>query len=334
MVGKKRTFKRWVDDKFQRWLVKQLPASNLQWLKRTNIFILPTRFGYAYLFFAAIMFVLGTNYQNNLIILISFILISCFITVMIQSYQNLAQLKLSVTTNIITGFCTEKLFLPLSVSSSRPKFNINFNFQDEESTRYLLLSEDKYVKVPFSKNERGLHTLSRVVVSTYYPMGLFRVWTKLDFGVNALIYPKPKKPPVSFLHQLISLNEDDSKGDQHREVVTRQEGIDEFSELKRYQRGESLAKVAWKQVAKGQEWHTKHYLHVTHASPDWLSLDMFPAADIETRLRWLTFLVLSFEKQEIPFGLKLGDKLIEPSGGKIHCQGCLKNIATYGQRNE
>ncbi|WP_448565294.1 hypothetical protein [Thalassotalea ganghwensis] len=323
----------WINTKFEKWLAKQLPASSKQTLKRNNIFILPTRFGYAYLFFATLMFILGTNYQNNLIILVSFILASCFVTAMIQSYRNLAHLQLALNNSLVTGFCDEKLFLPINLKSAGKKFKLFFSLSKNAMVCVDLINEQAEVMVPLMYQQRGIHRLPRVIVSTIYPFGLFKVWTQLNFGVSALIYPKPIKPPGDFVNAFLSNESRDASDTNKQQIVTEREGIDDFAELKRYQRGESLAKVAWKQVAKGQDWHTKHYVHAIDASPDWLSLEMFPSAHIESRLSWLTFLVLTLEKQEIPFGLMLNNEKISPDGGKLHFQRCLKMIATYGQHH-
>ena len=60
------------------WLNKRIPAATRFSLNHKNIFIFPSRFGGLYLFLCLGLFILGTNYQNNLMILLCYFLVSLF----------------------------------------------------------------------------------------------------------------------------------------------------------------------------------------------------------------------------------------------------------------
>ena len=58
-----------------RYLDKRQPAVPSITLVQKLIFILPTRYGWWFLLLIALLYLLGTNYQNNLILLQSYFLI-------------------------------------------------------------------------------------------------------------------------------------------------------------------------------------------------------------------------------------------------------------------
>ena len=58
-----------------RYLERRQPASTSLKLRQNILYVLPTRYGLAMLLLAVILYLLGSNYQNNLILLLSFLLI-------------------------------------------------------------------------------------------------------------------------------------------------------------------------------------------------------------------------------------------------------------------
>lgn len=65
-----------LQQRFDRWLAQRQPASLNVSLNQGVIYILPSRFGYWFIFLILLLYLLGTNYQNNLILLTSFVLLS------------------------------------------------------------------------------------------------------------------------------------------------------------------------------------------------------------------------------------------------------------------
>ncbi|EOG7035816.1 hypothetical protein ACLH5N_004693, partial [Aeromonas salmonicida] len=58
----------------QRWLTRRIPPARQMTLGRRSLFILPTRMGLLYLLVMSAIYLLGTNYQNNLVLLVSYCL--------------------------------------------------------------------------------------------------------------------------------------------------------------------------------------------------------------------------------------------------------------------
>ena len=194
---------------------------------------MPTRFGFAYIFFDILLFLLGTNYQNNIILLISYLLGSLFITVMMQSFYNFSQLTLSSPAKQFT-FAKQLAHIPVNISAKKAHFNINFNFveQGDLSQRVTLNQCDSggtCALLPIFHAHRGVYNLGRVKVFSEYPLGLFITWAMLDFSHQLVVFPQPKKLNNSH-HYLSGLDElKQSQTANKSESV----GIDDFSELKK-----------------------------------------------------------------------------------------------------
>ena len=87
-----------IKQRWSRWISKRLPPQAKVTLSHKGIFILPSAFGFAWLALILLLYLFGTNYQNNLVIGLSLLLGSVFHTCIIYSYKNLAGLTFSAVT--------------------------------------------------------------------------------------------------------------------------------------------------------------------------------------------------------------------------------------------
>lgn len=326
-----------IKNRVERWLSRRVPSNFQHKLSSRNIFIMPTRFGFAYLLFVVILFLLGTNYQNNIILLLSYLLASLFITVMLHSFFNFSQLTFLSTAKQCT-FANQPAYFPITIKTDKSHFDLNFHFVQQDSLSPKVKLErcsvgESQILLPFLSRRRGVYKLGRVKIFSEYPIGLFITWAMLDFSHQLVVYPQPKK--LSSNHNYLS-GEDESD---HSENSYRQTsvGIDDFSELKNYIIGESRAKIAWKQLARGQGKLSKHYQN-QQGSLRWLKLSDMPSSNLEKKLSFLCFLILEYSKSEHDFGLFLDLDLssnssrvvkIEPNSGYQHQQNCLIALAKF-----
>jgi len=93
----------------------------------------------------------------------------------------------------------------------------------------------------FAKSkQRGWLNPGRLLVETFYPLGLLRAWTWLDLDANAIIYPEPV-----FHHQTFSDTGDDEEGE-----LTQRSGSDDFHDMRNYQPGDSPRHILWRSYAR------------------------------------------------------------------------------------
>jgi len=298
-----------------------MPGKRQHTLSNKSIFIFPTKFGFVYLVFVLLLFLLGTNYQNNVIILLSYLLSSLFITCMMHSFYNFSGLQLEAPKQL-EGYTNQSITFGLEAVSNKSRHNIIVSIDDEPSEAYSVIKGNSTLSATFFPHKRGQYLLPRVKISSEYALGLFTTWTRLDFACLCTVFPSPKKV------KNINL-QGDSSNKHDMDVNNQRKGIEDFYELKTHQEGEPLSHIAWKQFARGQGKFTKHYQEPDGQS-QWLDLARMPAKDIEDKLSIMCYLVLELYRNEQCFGLQLGSQEIAPSSGNAHLKACLTALALFG----
>lgn len=321
-----------VQNYFDRWLNKRIPEKRAFQLDMSNIFIFPSRFGIVFLILCLALFVLGSNYQNNLMLLLSFFLVSLFLVTLLTSYANFAKLHLQLG-KVTSVFAGEELFLPIWLSDKNQSSDAThlplgsmifrlWNSRIKTSIDMDALTNPIQIQVP-TKN-RGLMQLPRITIENHFPIGLYRCWTHLRFQAEVIIYPKPITCDIR-KHAISSDNEE-------TELESNIGGNENFDSLKQYVVGEPLHRVAWKQVAKGQGMYSKEFS--ANQTQDFeIRLNDYLHNGLEFALSNLCYIVIELSNQNASFGLQLGNTTIPPDSGSVHREHCLKTLALYKNGN-
>ncbi|GAA5442028.1 hypothetical protein Misp06_00189 [Microbulbifer sp. NBRC 101763] len=304
----------------QRWLSRRAPRSRSITLNHSRLFILPTRAGLGFLLVIMLLWLLGTNYENNLVFALTFLLVSVFVVLPVHTFANLTGLRLQLlgTSPAFAGDFAEAQ-INISREDKREREWIRLCWPPEEGA-YLDLcaqaSEDIRISMPVV--ERGRVQAPRLRIESRFPLGLFCCWSRIDLDVEFLVYPRPiSAGPLPF-------GGVQTEGD-FGEV---RHGGDDFSALKAYQPGDSLRHVAWKQYAAGRDLYSKDYECRTDVRL-WLDWALLDGRDVETRLSNLCYWCLQAEKQGIAYGLRLPGVAIEPSLGPSHQREVLQALALF-----
>lgn len=304
------------------WLEKRIPANFNQRLNHSSIFIFPSEFGLGFLFMCACLFVLGTNYQNNLMLFLCYFLLAIFLLNLFVSYLNFSKLQFKAQPigGVFAGHLAT-LNLKLVINGkpeAKPSGNMHLQWWNENDSIWIDLDKhDNLISKGFYAEKRGVFTLPRLKCFSYYPLGLYRCWTYLDFDQTLWVYPTP-------IACKTLLSNDET---QVSETNTTSVGHDDFYALKAYSAGDPLQHVAWKHVARTGEWTTKSFSQPLGSS-GYLVLPNY-YKDIETELSKLAFQVIELSQQQIPFGLKLGATSLPPDNSENHKLQCLKALAEY-----
>ena len=323
--------------RFSLWLSRRIPQHQHQQINHSNIFIIPSRFGASLVLFMLLLFLLGTNYQNNVIILLSYLLVSFFIVVLIHSFLNLSGLRFYAATPL-QGFVGSQLQFPLTITSTKARFNIAFSFAQmsglakQNSTpsaqkSVMQLAEgEQQILVPYNVDKRGEYELGRMLIISEYGFGLFKTWTRLDFGQKITAFPKPIADSASYTQSQEKSENTSEDTESYQDSF--QPGQDEFHQLQHYQQGEPLSRVAWKQVARGQGWLTKQYQQALSGKLQ-LDFDRLPAGTLEQKLSWLSYAIKDCNQQQMAFSLKLPNQMIEHDHSAEHTLRCLTALARF-----
>lgn len=320
--------------KYHRWLAKRAPEQKTHITNRNNILIYPSRFGLFYLVFISILFILGTNYQNNIILLLSYLLSSFFITTMLHSFYNFSQIQFYSQARQY-GYTGEDIYFPVKISVNKKHYDINLHFtqareQDERQKVICCSPGTQHIDLKVKLPKRGQFLLGRVTAYSEYAFGLFKSKVVLDFGHNVIVYPKP----IRLMASQYSLSAQREDSDLDNNQLSHRLGTDDFFELKSFVQGESRSRTAWKQLAKGQGHFSKHY-QASQGKLQWLNLHDMPGNDIEMKLNYLSFLINEFGANNQEYGLLLYPEdinntlNISPNSGGAHQQDCLSALALY-----
>ncbi|WP_101759530.1 DUF58 domain-containing protein [Oceanicoccus sp. KOV_DT_Chl] len=314
--------KKTIQQRFKQWLDRRIPSQKSITLNQRRIFIFPSAQGRWFSAVLLVMLIAAINYQNNMMFAFVFMLSSVFVVVVLHTYANLSGLTITAgkAKPVFSGDNAE-LEVILQRHGSSPYFDINVSWPESEGRLVSLLdhqSESVLLHLPVS--DRGLFTPPRLLIETFYPLGLLRCWSWLALDIQVLVYPRPLecKLPIT----LAATSESDGE-------LIAAVGSDEFDGFKTYQAGDPLKHVFWKGYAKGQTLQTKQFA-AYREQHCWLDINDF-AGSTEQRLSHICYWVLKLEQTEDDYGLRLGDLLIEPGNGIGHQQNILKALALYGR---
>ncbi len=315
--------RRW-DNRVSQWLNKRIPPAAKQKLNLRSVFIFPSWFGIGYLVTAVGLFILGTNYQNNLMLLLFDLLLGLFLINLFVSYLNFSRLQINalpVQPAFAEGHASLVINLVASDKGASPHGVVNACWWKEDTLHSVDLDSDNaQVCLPYFTPKRGVYTLPRVTLYSEYPLGLYRCWTHLNLNQQIVVYPAPMTCQVVLK----------SKPGEGTHTPTHQEGHDDFYALRPYQQGEPLHRVAWKNVAKGGEWVSKSFSH-QQSEAGYLELPL-PCQDVELELSRLCFQIVALTEKNIQFGLILADTEIAPSLGEEHKHRCLRALSYYPEK--
>lgn len=312
----KRPFK----NQFKHWLNRRIPPQQSITLNQKSIFIFPTRIGFVFSVLLLALLLAAINYENSLIFGLVFWLASVFFVTIFYTFRNLSNITLELQKSG-TGFVDEDIEFAIKVS--RPENSKREGIQlgwPNEVKQWAELYDNTTCIVHLFVNakHRGRLNPKRLLVETFYPLGLLRAWTWIDLNANAIIYPKPLFHDHTFT----------DTGDDDEGHLTHRSGSDDFQDMRNYHPGDSPRHILWRSYARQDELLVKQFASYadTRLILDWHQLE----GDTELRLSRLTGMALNAYKGDKEFGLKLPQVEIAPNTGKAHLDRVLKELALYG----
>jgi uncharacterized protein (DUF58 family) len=316
------------EQRFYRWVDRRTPRAFQVQLNRKNLYTFPNLTGLLYLLVTLVIWLLGTNYQNNLILGLSYLLVSIFVVSILHAFANLAGISIRFVAARPAFAGDDAAFvLELHCTHQAGCDNLELRWQNgvnssETQTITLDHNEPRQVIVRAQSRQRGHFRPGRLLVQSRFPLGIIRCWTWLNLDASALIYPAP-----------ILTNEPHAQASDGREEGgTSQRGGDDFSGLRDYQAGDPIKHIAWKQFAQDKGLFTKEYEAYLSAEK-WLDWDSLNQPQ-ELRLSGLCYWALEYERQQIPYGLHLPGLKLAPAKGEHHQRAVLTALAEFNLPRE
>lgn len=316
----------------RRWFfARQKAESGSIALNRPRIYVFPTGAGALFALAVLVMYVGAVNYNLGLGHALVFLLTGLSLTGMLHAFRNLLGLRLRAG-RVTPVFVGEIAHFEILVENLRDEPRPGICLQKFEGNAApngaqradLAPHSTTTITIPEPATRRGILPLGRLIVSTRYPLGLFRAWSYPWPISQCLIYPAPiilPLPPPQ--------GSDRAVGD----LAVRTDSQDDFAGFRRHQPGDSPRHVAWKIYARDA---AESPLLVKEFSGsgmvqywfDWNLTSL--ASDTETRLSTLCGWVLQAQRDNLAFGMNLPGFSLPPGQGEQQVAQAMEALALFG----
>lgn len=302
--------------RYKKWLNRRLPRCREVILTQRQIFIFLSKEGLLFAVLLLITFLAGINYANNLILGVCFFLSSILLIAIYHSYTQLSGLKVKVLgAEDAEAGSAARYLLELLPTSAKQYAQLELIW-DDQYQRVALLSQRRVLVFNLMTERRGKFLPPRLLLKSVYPLGLIRAWTYVYFDQEAWVSPMPL---ASTRRHASAAVEDDAQ-------LTIVRGQEDFHELKTYIPGESLSRVSWPHLAKGQGLLTKQFVDF-HAEQNVLDYDQMPATEHEMKLSQLAYWVQELTARHSAFAMRLPSRTLEMGQGEQHTKNALRQLA-------
>lgn len=296
------------------------PALLPRTLRRRDIRIRPTRYGFAFILLLLAMFVGSVNYNNNLGFLLTFLLGSMAFVSIIQTFKNVAGLTIIAVASRPVFAGGQAIFEIALQDENKSHDRIGVALSNGDTTHFDIAKNDhQRVRVGVPAASRGILRPGPLSVSSDYPLGLFRGSVEVHLPLECIVYPRP-------IRHEVKTTAAGSSG--HPSGATHGSGVDDLEGLKSYTPGDPPQRISWRASSRGQGLYVKNFSGQLGSSVylDWQTLK---EPDRERKLSLLCHMVLAVHQNNTPYGLKLPDRTICPDKGDIHRHRCLKALALF-----
>jgi uncharacterized protein (DUF58 family) len=311
----KDTISGWVK---QRVRTKRGPMTPPFELEYRHIFVLPTKFGWGFGVMLVFMALGGLNFNNNMALILVFLLATIAQLTTMIAYRNLSGLKLD-TIHSEPVFTGEDAHFRLFVSNGdvRQRFAIQAGFKRAQDCKDFKLNSCESFVLTQTTTKRGWLEMPSFKLETRFPLGLFKAWSWIFPQSRCLVYPAParKAPPLP------------NTGHGQTGRAVKGDG-DEVHGLRKYQAGDSIQRVAWRASARHDELYSLE-METPRQNACELDWDSLKGNDTETRLSILTAWVIAADHKQLSYSLKLPGKFLPAGLGPTHRSQCLEALALY-----
>lgn len=312
-AGVKAVFWRRLD----RWLLQRqteqstAPHHHCTQFNHSNLLVFPSRYGFWFILLLILLYLLGTNYQNNLVLLLAYLLLSIFLLSIWLAWKNISGLRVTLITDQST-YAGSPLKLQLDCNRPQPVIGLDFCYQQQRATFTGSIGECQ-LSLPAPK--RGRYPLPRIQLISYYPFGLIRCWSYLPSRGHYWVYPAPRQ-------------QRGHHGLHHAEHTGQQQALQLPDQLKPYQSGDSIRHLYWKRLAIQPHAPVVKVVE-QQATPDprWLVVPDRTGPALEQVVSEICYQLLELEKAGMHYGLQTPTSRIDVGSGALHLQQCLQRLA-------
>lgn len=301
-----------------KWQDRRQPVADTEQFNQRNLYIFPAREGFRFLVVIFLIWMLGTIYENNLVLLLAFFLVAVFVSTIFSTHSNLDGITLRIGDSDPV-FAGEQLRVPLIFenNSKRWRRRIFVRYGEQEHVLDIPPLEKSSTYLNIVTQKRGWFALGRLRVYTRYPLGVLHAWSWPLLNSRCLVYPSP-----------VARDTTSSDGTEGFGFAPAGRGLDDFSSLEEWKPGVPAQRVAWKQFSAGRGMLEKTF-EAQASNPTWIDWDSYKGIPVEERLSAMCAKALEMEGYGQSYGLKLPGTTLVPSQGERHLRQLLTALAIY-----
>jgi uncharacterized protein (DUF58 family) len=350
----------WLRGRIDRFLQRPgYPEEGVVQLGQRRIYVVPSRYGWAYAVMLLLLFIASVNYSLSLGFALTFLLGGCAVVDLHMTHRNLSGLRLSVA-RTPSVFCGEPARLEIALENGRvrPRYALTVVCLDpttrivppvvsanqtrterksalkaaalaaEPTVHHVDIGahQQSPVWLEYATLQRGWSAVPRIRLQTSFPLGLIRAWSYWRPAAQVLVYPAPEPfaPTLPY-------------GEGHA-TGAGGGGRDDFAGVREYRNGDPLHQLAWRQIARlsgaGNSDHDGPLVSKAFEGGNSRDVVLDYAAlsslmTVEHRLSRMTAWVLAAEQAGIPYAFRLGVTDRSSSLGSAQREACLQALALF-----
>ncbi len=285
-----------------------------------NIYVVPTTFRLAFGVMLVCMAIGGLNFNNNMALMLVFVLASIAQLTTVLAYRNLVGLNIE-SIGAEPVFCGEPAHFKafLGNREDRVRFAIQAGYRSFQDCRDIGDQASAAVVLSQPTSRRGWISMEPFKLETRYPLGLFKAWAWFFPEARCLVYPAPAQNPPPLPRQ----------GSGHGGQAIKGEG-EQVHGLREYRYGDPLRRIAWRTSARHDFLYTRE-METPREEACEIAWDLLPGIDTESRLSILTAWVLMADHRQVAYSLLLPGASVPSGLGVEHRSRCLEALALHGQ---
>ncbi|WP_172971579.1 DUF58 domain-containing protein [Pseudoalteromonas sp. A25] len=303
---------------FARYIRKKHNADSLTF-KHNTIYVLPSTMGTGFIGVSILNFLLGINYQNNLLLAVAYLMVMLLIIALLYGYLNVSGSGVKLI-SVNSAHCNTPPSITFELHTNRQLLDLTVENNAFVKPLHIARIDKAALFTAPLRLKRGKYHVGQLKFTSHFPFGLVTVWSYLYSDKPIFAYPDPIETNQA-LYTFVNSNEPEN-------TQQTAPASDEFKQLVGYQPGMNIHRISWKHYAKSQQLVIKEY-EGEHASVtvkfDFEQLQ----GTVEERLSMLCYLVLKAEASDTKYGFKLGVLDIDPASGEHHKIRCLEALSDY-----
>tara|TARA_B000000565_G_scaffold10996_1_gene8193 strand:- start:1858 stop:2781 length:924 start_codon:yes stop_codon:yes gene_type:complete len=275
-------------------IAKSSFVQSLKEKNRSKIIIFPNWNGVGLGFFVFFCFLISVFYENNFGLLLSIIIFFIFFISIFVSNQNLNHLTINALDNYyIEANKNEAIDIQIVNQVNEKKLNIDLDYKNLNLKELNFPKKLNQLKLYDQYSERGIFSISRVILKSIYPFGIIRTKRYFDAKSKIVVYPKKLKPNIDMLNEF--------------NINLKGHANDEFEGIEDYKNGDSFSKIAWKKSIIKNKKYIKKFEEPKKENKLILNLDNYKEINFEDLLSYVSYIVDYYYKNKIQLTIKHRD---------------------------